>query len=400
MKDKELTCALVLGGYVNGYSVISELYDNNVREIVLCSFSNCLAAYSNKIIEYKIVKKNPDSLYEFICNLHTKYQRIIIFPTSDLQLEYLYKIYDRICSYCFIPFKKDMLMENLDKYNQYMQCKRLGIPFPNTVNIVKQEDIEKIPEVGFPVIIKPRTRKDQSTNVFRNAVLNDLNDFNNLTNTLNDFVSKGITFLASEVIPGDSSRLFTYVSFLDNNSNILIEWAGHKLSSFPNDFGVFASSTNYAPEQVMQNARKLLTGMGLFGVCCPEFKFDERDKKYKLMEINLRYMMWNRMGHLLGRDVAYTQYLYATGEKIEKNNSVFQESNQRVNYIYLKYELINLIRRKKYFKTFFCNIFSSNKNHYAVIDIKDLKPFIFDTISTFLNAFEKLKIFLKKYFKK
>jgi len=37
MKDKELTCALVLGGYVNGYSVISELYDNNVREIVLCS---------------------------------------------------------------------------------------------------------------------------------------------------------------------------------------------------------------------------------------------------------------------------------------------------------------------------------------------------------------------------
>ncbi len=35
MKDK--SCALILGGYVNGYSIMQELYENGVTDIVLFS---------------------------------------------------------------------------------------------------------------------------------------------------------------------------------------------------------------------------------------------------------------------------------------------------------------------------------------------------------------------------
>lgn len=382
-------CSLVLGGYVNGYSIIRELHKNNIREIIVFSFSKCLAAYSNKIKKHIIINKNYKSLHKEIVKLHQEYKGIIIFPTSDLHLEYLYELYEEICDYCFIPFNQENLLENLDKYNQYMSCKKLGIPYPKTVNIENLGDIDKILSIKFPVIIKPKKREDLKSKVFRNITLKNINEFKKSSILLKGYVSKGLGFLASEIIPGDSSNLYTYVGYRNKKGNILNEWAGKKLSSFPNEFGVFSSATNKAPFEVIRQSRLLLNFMNLFGVCCPEFKYDFRDDTYKLIEINLRYMMWNRMGHLLGVDIAYTEYLDAIEGNIKRKSQ--NKKNRNIHFVYLKYEIINLIRRKKYFKTFIKNIFFSEKNYYAVFDIKDLKPFIFDSIKIIFNAF--LKIF-------
>jgi len=61
--------------------------------------------------------------------------------------------------------------------------------------------------------------------------------------------------------------------------------------------------------------RTLLNGMDIKGIAQPEFKYDSRDKKYKLTEINLRSMMWHKMGNLSGVDLHYSQYLDALGKK-------------------------------------------------------------------------------------
>ena len=66
----------------------------------------------------------------------------------------------------------------------------------------------------------------------------------------------------------------------------------------------------------MVQGRKLLNGMDIKGIAQPEFKYDFRDQKYKLMEINLRSMMWHRVGNLSGVNLQYSQYLDALGEKV------------------------------------------------------------------------------------
>lgn len=47
--ESKKTYSLVLGGYVNGYSIIRELYEKELRNIALFSYGKSLGSYSNKI---------------------------------------------------------------------------------------------------------------------------------------------------------------------------------------------------------------------------------------------------------------------------------------------------------------------------------------------------------------
>jgi predicted ATP-grasp superfamily ATP-dependent carboligase len=115
--------------------------------------------------------------------------------------------------------------------------------------------------------------------------------------------------------------------------------------------------------------------MNLMGICEPEFKYDYRDNKYKLMEINLRSMMWHRVGNLSGVNLQFSQYLDAINEKVPRQA---QDQNEVVHFIYMKHELYNLFFRKYYLKSFLKNVFGSKKKDFAIFHLSDVKPFLFD----------------------
>lgn len=374
---KKNHCALILGGYVNGYSIIQELHEKKVEEIVLFGYSKELASYSNKIKQFALIDKNPESLHREIEKVHREYEKIIVFPTDDLQLENLYSIYTKISPFCFLPFNPENLQECLDKYAQYSYCEKLGIPYPRTVHVQKKEDLKKIGLIQFPILLKPSKREDLKKEVFRNLKIDSPEDLENSREKLESHLEAGIKFLASEIIPGDGNCLYAYVAYRNMDGRILNEWTGRKLAQYPDNFGVFSSASNEAPEEVLLQGRKLLNGMDIKGIAQPEFKYDFRDKKYKLIEINLRSMMWHRVGNLSGVNLQHCQYLDAIGEKVSHQ---VQVKNKDIHLIYLKYELINLIKRRKYLQTFIKNLRNSDKTYFAVYDKKDVKPFLKDSM--------------------
>ena len=370
---KENSCALILGGYVNGYSIIQELHESGVKNIILFDTSKKVASWSNKIKKSVIIDSSPGSLLQELQTLHNEYDYIVIFPTKDPQLENLYCLYEKISGYCFIPFNKNNLLECLDKFNQYRYCEILNIPHPKTLEIRTIEEIAGISEFEFPCLIKPKKHLDQKFNIFKNLYLQNEQDLKKHEHLLKEFILKGVSFIASEIIPGDGSNIYAYVGYRDNNGTILNEWTGKKLSQYPDDFGVFSSASNSAPEEILKQGRILLNGLDLKGIAEPEFKYDMRDGRYKLMEINLRSMMWNRVGNLSGVKIQYTQYLDAIGGQVPVYK---QEKGTNIHFVYLRHEIINLISRKGYYKIFFNNLFRGDKTCFALFDITDLKPFL------------------------
>jgi D-aspartate ligase len=372
---KKDTCALVLGGYVNGYSIIRELHEKKVEDIILFDTTRSLASYSNKIKKFFLIDNTPESLYNALGILNQEYHKIIIFPTEDLQLEYLYKLNPKIEHFCFLPLNSKNIMECLDKYYQYSFCEKLGIPYPKTVQITHATDIEKIADIQYPILIKPTKRNDLKLDVFRNLQLDTNTDLEKNTELIKGYLNAGISFIASEVIPGDGSNIYAYVGYRSKAGEILNEWTGKKLAQFPNDFGVFASASNQAPDIVRDQGRALLNGMDLIGIAEAEFKYDHRDGKYKLMEINLRSTMWHRVGNLSGVNIQYTQYLDAIGKKASAQQ---QDKNTDIHFVYFKHELYNLLMRPNYLHTFYNNIFRSGKTHFAVFNVSDIIPCIID----------------------
>ena len=369
---KDHSCALILGGYVNGYSIMQELYDNGVTDIVLFSTTREPGSYSNKIKKFVLIDKSPGTLHKELQALSADYSYIVLFPTDDLQLENIHALADQISDFCFIPFNRNNFSASLDKYTQYTWCDTLGVPRPKTIEIRSVEDIDTISTITFPILLKPKTRQDEKINIFRNLHLHDEHELRTNMETIKNFVLAGVSFIASEIIPGDGSNIYAYVGYRSREGRILNEWTGKKLSQYPDDFGIFSSASNQAPVEVLEQGKTLLNGMDLMGVAEPEFKYDCRDGKYKLMEINLRSMMWNRVGYLSGVHLHYTQYLDATGGEVP---SYRQEKTRDIHLVCLKHEISNLIRRKGYAGIFYHNLFGGDVTNVALFDIRDLKPF-------------------------
>lgn len=374
-------CALVFGSHINAYAIVRELYDDGgVRDIAMLDYQGgkC-ASYSNRIKRYLKVDKTPESVAEALSDLHRDYDYIVVFPTDELQMELLHAIHDRIEPYCFLPYNPANLLEATDKYTQYLACDAVGVPRPATASIKTPEDLEEIPRIGFPVLIKPSKRDDASMGLFRSIVLEDLDDFRGRRAELERPLANGVSFIASEIIPGDGSNIYAYVAYRDRSGRILNEWSGKKLSQFPDDFGVFASAANRAPEIVAQQGRALLEALDIRGIAEPEFKFDARDGRYKLTEINLRSMMWHRLGNRIGVRLQLTQYLDATGGPVRPDEPI---RDKEIHLVYFKHEILNLIRRKGYLRTFWYNVFHADKTCFAVLDFRDMKPFWVDLADT------------------
>ncbi|RUO19624.1 hypothetical protein CWE08_09330 [Aliidiomarina iranensis] len=366
--------ALVLGGYINGYSIVKELHEEGVDNIALFHAGRTIAGFSNKINYMATIDKTPESLLKELRKLNEKFDYIVVFPTDDLQVENLYHIREEIKDFCYLPLNPDTVMQSLDKYYQYAVCERIGVPFPKTKLINIATDLDEIDELTFPILIKPSTRVDIVQNVFRNIYLEDAESYAVNKELLKSFIDKEIEFIASEFVPGDDTNIYAYTCYRSQDAVIQNEWTGKKLTQYPDDYGVFCSASNEAPSEVLEQGRALVEALDAFGIIEPEFKYDPRDQSFKLMEVNLRSMMWHRTGKVSGVRLHKSMYDFALGNNPIKDT---QHKQPTIHFVYMVHEIGNLIARKGYWKYFKHNVWGGDKRVWAVYEIQDIKPFIY-----------------------
>jgi D-aspartate ligase len=366
--------ALVMGGYINGYSIVKELHEEGIENIALFHSGRSVAGFSNKINYLATIDKTPEGLLKELKKLNEQYDYIVPFPTDDLQVENLYHIRKKIKKFCYLPLNPDTVMQSFDKYYQYTVCERISVPYPKTIHLNTLADLDKVDVLTFPVLIKPSTRVDIVQNVFRNIYLEDMVSFIVNKDRLKDFIEQGVEFIASEFVPGDDTNIFAYTCYRSQNGIIQNEWTGKKLTQYPDNYGVFCSASNQAPDEVLTQGRALVQALEAYGIIEPEFKYDVRDQKFKLMEVNLRSMMWHRTGKVSGVRLHKSMFDYAVGSQPVKDTQYKQPT---VHFVYMLHEIGNLISRKGYWKYFKHNVWGANKRTWAVYESQDIKPFIY-----------------------
>lgn len=365
---------VILGSYINGYSIIQELHENGVNNIFVFDIVKDVSARSNKIKGFFLIKNNKESILKSLMDLRKDYHYLILYPNQDIFVQHLCNLYPEINKFCFTAFNPDNAIKYQNKLIQYEYCAKLNVPCPNTIPINTSADLELLQNLSLPILIKPTARDNLKNDVFRTKQLNSKDEVLQISTVLNQYIKNSFQFIASEIIPGNGSNIYAYTGYRKSDGTIVGEWIGKKLSQFPDDFGVFSSASNQAPSILLDQGRRLLNGMNLWGINEAEYKYDHRDGKYKLMEINLRPMMWHRVGALAGVPLNYIQYLDAINQSIPKYE---QEQGLNIHYVYLNHELINLITRKNYFRIFWDNLFGGDKRIFALWDIKDPLPFFY-----------------------
>jgi predicted ATP-grasp superfamily ATP-dependent carboligase len=106
---------------------------------------------------------------------------------------------------------------------------------------------------------------------------------------------------------------------MDRGGQIRALFARQRIRMFPLEFGNSTATVSIPLSRVEPAAdalRRLLSGIGYRGVFSAEFKFDERDGLFKILEVNARPWWYVEFASNCGIDVCHMAYRDALGEPV------------------------------------------------------------------------------------
>lgn len=123
--------------------------------------------------------------------------------------------------------------------------------------------------------------------------------------------------IVQELIQGPDENL-TYISFyLNRKSEPLAIFAGRKFRVIPLGFGSASYVRSFHDPELVDPTLRFLRGAQYRGLGGLEFKKDSRDRRYKLIEFNTRFGMWDGLGVRCGVDMPYIAYCDALSQPLE-----------------------------------------------------------------------------------
>jgi D-aspartate ligase len=260
-------------------------------------------------------EEDETQFLEFLLSQTDKWTGSVLFPTDDASLLVVSKYRERLADH-YLAVAEDWVIVRrlLEKVHTYDMAARCGVPCPRiqTITSVAQA-IDFARQVGFPCIVKPSIghtffRRYRVKMVFAHSA-DDLRD------RLARFEDYEDELMVCEFIPGDDTSGANYNSFyVDGRPRR--EFTAGKVRLKPSRIGFPTAVVSRHIPEVIAHGRSLIGSIGYRGFSCAEFKRDERDNTYKLMEVNARHNFSGMLALRCGINFPYLSYLDAIGRDV------------------------------------------------------------------------------------
>jgi predicted ATP-grasp superfamily ATP-dependent carboligase len=129
--------------------------------------------------------------------------------------------------------------------------------------------------------------------------------------------------LLQEYIPGPSSSYYLVDGFVDRHGWLDGLFARRQLRMYPTLFGNSTLSETIPLDQMqgpIQTLRRMWAALGFRGIFDAEFKYDERDGQYKIVEVNARPWWFVEFATRCGVDLCGMAYQDALGLPVESSH--------------------------------------------------------------------------------
>lgn len=387
--------AIVLGGSTNALGQIRAIHKAgykciNIVERGLHSWS-CKSRYCKGYLSphpYNEREKCLNFLLKTIKELNCK---PFLFFASDDWMDLVGENETVFRNISYIPQSDWKEMSKLyNKKYLYRIAEENGIPYPKTIEVESLKGIEdKLSAIQAPYIVKPQTTVSQNeiakcgiTTYHRTQKFEKKQE---LIEWVSLLLKNNIDFpvLVQEFIPGEATTLYTLTSYSDADGNLIAGSVGHKLRQFPPVAGRITSGILQHDDKLFNLGRKFLKQIKFHGLANTEFKYDARDNKYKLMEINTRLGAWNYSAlyadlNLIKIAIDNTLGKEYTGAKHTESKDGYIWYNLATDMFSAVY-MNKKIGEKEYQLSLWKWYKSISKNSFeAIWDIKDIKPFFYN----------------------
>jgi predicted ATP-grasp superfamily ATP-dependent carboligase len=202
-----------------------------------------------------------------------------------------------------------------DKRKTYSLAKELNIPIPRTWYPVVAADLEQITSEP-PYAVKPAIKEH-----FFYATKAKAWRANNRSELLQDFdrataqVGPGEVMI-QELIAGNGEQQFSYCAFFKGNRSIG-SMVVRRSRQHPAEFGRASTFVETIELPILEElSERFLRAINYYGLVELEYKFDQADGQYKLLDVNGRTWGYHSIGCKAGVDFPYMLFADLAGDDI------------------------------------------------------------------------------------
>jgi D-aspartate ligase len=205
--------------------------------------------------------------------------------------------------------------ELANKASFYSLCTKVGIPCARTVIPRNADDIDAfVKDAAFPIVLKAAEQWQLIKGKYSTTIIYDREQLIEFCSDIREDDYSSI--LLQEYIPGEDWIYHGYCNF---RKDLYVGFTGKKLASFPPGAGATVLGISSANAMLTHQCEKLLKAISYSGIIDMDWRHDERDGQYKIMDCNPRVGQNFRMfENTAGVDVVKAQYLDLAGCIIDR----------------------------------------------------------------------------------
>jgi predicted ATP-grasp superfamily ATP-dependent carboligase len=202
-----------------------------------------------------------------------------------------------------------------DKHRMNARAAALGLDLPRTLAVASRQDLVNA-DARFPVILKPAVKHDG--NAFTMAKAWRADDRAALLARYDEAVALvgAEAVVVQELIPGRGEAQFSYAAMWDRGRPVA-SLTARRTRQYPIDFGYTSTFVETIERPDVEDlACRFLESLGYDGLVEVEFKYDARDGRLKLLDVNVRAWTWIALGRRAGVDFPHLFWRLAMGESL------------------------------------------------------------------------------------
>jgi D-aspartate ligase len=213
-----------------------------------------------------------------------------------------------------------------DKWRFAEMLQRTGVPHPRTTLLQSLGEMSELPESCYEnMFLKPLNSQEFSLRHGVKAFLikskaGALGIMAKAPGSERD----GFPILLQEYIPGPPTNHYFVDGFVDRNGRICALFARRRLRMFPPLLGNSSLMETVPVDQVrgaIDSIERMWSALNYRGIFSAEFKYDDRDGQFKILEVNARPWWYIEFATRSGVDVCSMAYLDALSAKVEPVHS-------------------------------------------------------------------------------
>lgn len=306
LTESELSCRLVpvvLGGDILAYSYARCFHEAYGITTVVISTVDVRVTSSSCFTDYRIreeLDQGSDAIAAMLADLGRAWRAAgkvpILLGSADWHVRAICEHKVELSEWYVIPYNDfDLLDEITQKGRFYEICEELGLAYPETRTFDCSDHELEIDAESFtyPVIAKPSNSARYDLMSFPGKEkIYEVHDAADLTRVFNLLRDAGYDkeLVVQDFIPGDDDAICSLTTFSDEHGDVRVVSGGRVVlqDHSPARIGNPVTILLERHEQLIEDARRFCKRTGYVGFANFDAKYDVRDGKYKLFEVNAR----------------------------------------------------------------------------------------------------------------